>query len=192
MNKIDSKDNKRLKFLVKLKQSKMRKKEGLYTVEGLKSVQCALKSAKVRQLFFSESFLARHPEFVEEWEGQELEIFEAKDHHLKPAFDTITPEGVIAVVEKEEVRPFLQMVREAKRILILDGLKDPGNVGTMIRTADAFGYDGVVALNETVELYHPKVVRSSMGSFFHIDRYQINREDIDGVAAIKEEGILVA
>ena len=85
--------------------------------------------------------------------------------------DTITPQGILTVVREERYRleEFLEgKDRSDLHVLILENLQDPGNMGTMIRTAEASGYDLIIANEGTVDMYNPKVIRSTMGSVYRL------------------------
>ncbi len=94
------------------------------------------------------------------------EVEEISSKKLTELAQTETPSGVLALVEKRSFA--LDAVAAEKRVLILDNLRDPGNVGTLLRTARSLGWSGVVLLKGTVELYSPKVVRSTAGALFHL------------------------
>jgi TrmH family RNA methyltransferase len=82
--------------------------------------------------------------------------------------DTVSPQGIISVVKIKKFSLAEVWSKGLSIVLALDQIRDPGNVGTLIRTADAFGIDGVILSTDTVELHNPKVVRSTMGSIFHL------------------------
>jgi TrmH family RNA methyltransferase len=93
-----------------------------------------------------------------------VDITESSDAELSKAASTDTPQGVVCIAEQPE-RSF-ETIPPAGNILLLDGVQDPGNVGTILRTAQAFGVAATVALPGTVDLWNPKVVRSAMGALF--------------------------
>lgn len=91
-----------------------------------------------------------------------------KSQVLGKLSDTVTAQGIVCVAKTKSLTPKDLWEWNLKVIVALDGIRDPGNVGTLIRTADALGIDAVILSGETMELYNPKVVRSSMGSVFHL------------------------
>ncbi len=105
-----------------------------------------------------------------------IPVYSATDRVMGKLTDTENPRGVVAVVNQPSVEQqravLLQIMRESKErgffLLMVDRVQDPGNLGTMIRTADAAGLDGVILGQGTVDLYNPKTVRSTMGSLFHL------------------------
>lgn len=98
----------------------------------------------------------------------------------------MTEQGVFAVVATSEPD---MMLLYGKKLLLVDAVQDPGNVGTLIRTADAAGYDCVVLGKGSADLYNPKVIRSTQGSHFHIPVIQANL--FDWIANLEEEGVPV-
>lgn len=169
---IESSANGQYKRIQKLmKQARVRRQEGVFVVEGWKMVKEALRRQLVLQLYIAES----------EWERcrEELEIEDAG----RPAFermsdalflqlsDTVTPQGILAIVKMPVYdRQKILSDPEAK-LLCLEDIQDPGNLGTMIRTAEGAGMSGIVLSRGCVDLFNPKVVRSTMGSLFRVPFY---------------------
>jgi TrmH family RNA methyltransferase len=161
----------KLKELARLKTKKGRKQQGKFLIEGTRLCEEALNSSWVVESFlltyaFGEK--TKGKEFSRKLERSNAKLIEVKAHNLEKLSDTVTPSGIMGVV-KIRNNPLNELWKErTKLILALDGIRDPGNVGTLIRTADAFRADAVVLSDDTVELYNPKVVRSTMGSIFHL------------------------
>lgn len=151
---ITSAKNDTYKYIKSLLRKKERDEYGLYTVEGIKSVSDAIDSgAKIKYIVKSADF---------QFDAPSYEMITVKAELFPALCDTKTPQGVMAVLEKKEN---VKDIRNG-RYVYCDRVRDPGNLGTIIRTADAFGFD-VLLSEECCELYSPKVVRASMGSFFH-------------------------
>lgn len=154
--------NKKYKLIKSLKQKKERIKNGLFTVEGIKSVKDALNSEyEVKYIVASESF------DLSEMSGI-AETIVIKDELFEGLCDTSTPQGVMAVLKMKE-QPSAVKLNSEKLYIYCDNVSDPGNLGTIIRTADAAGLGGVLLSEGCADLYSPKTVRASMGSFFNID-----------------------
>jgi RNA methyltransferase, TrmH family len=161
------------KLLERLRNPRQRPREGAFLVEGARSAREFLRASlplEIRLGLVSPS-LAGSPEgreVLDALAGARFTVEELPDRELEAVSDVQRPQGVILVVS--EPQGVLQQVRAGPgtRILILDGVQDPGNAGTLIRAARAFGLDGVVALDGTVDHWNPKVVRSSAGSLAHI------------------------
>ncbi|EHA6121941.1 RNA methyltransferase [Staphylococcus pseudintermedius] len=159
MEAITSIQNPKIKNYNKLKKKKERDKQGLAILEGFHLIEEAVESQiKVTQLFMIEP--SRVPtELIEAAE----EVYEITQKVAETLSGTVTPQGIFAIIEKPQVD-----VTAAKQVLILDRIQDPGNLGTMIRTADAAGLDLIVMTKGTADVYQDKVLRASQGSVFHI------------------------
>lgn len=165
MEKILSKKNERVKKWKKLHTKKGREQAQAYLVEGFHLVSEALESQKeVKELLVSEQVkeedVAHYPEDKVVIISKEI---------AEQLSETETSQGVFAVVAKESTAIPEQV---DKPFLFLDNVQDPGNVGTMIRTADAAGFGGVVLGKGTADLYNGKVLRSTQGSHFHLPVYE--------------------
>ncbi|RIN79366.1 RNA methyltransferase [Staphylococcus simulans] len=161
MEQITSPQNAKVKQANKLKKKKERDKTGLLLVEGTHLIEEAVQSQlTVKQLFVVEP---------ERFDTQLIEAAEEAFHiNFKVAESlsgTVTPQGIFAVIEKPEVA---SRIAEAKQVLLLDRIQDPGNLGTLIRTADAAALDLIVLSPGTADAYQDKVLRSSQGSVFHL------------------------
>lgn len=171
---ITSASNKRIKDIQKLKENKNIKKYGRYLIEGKHLVEEALDAKVVEEIIVSESF--EEYNIVDSFEG---ELIKVTDSVLKSISDTITSQGIVAVcrIVKKELD-----INNYSKVLILDKIQDPGNLGTIIRTADAFNFDCIILGKGTTSLYGQKVIRSTQGSNFHIDCF----DNIDLVKLIDE------
>ena len=158
---ITSASNKRIKDIQKLKENKNIKKYGKYLIEGKHLVEEALDAKVVEEIIVSESF--EEYNIVDSFEG---DLIKVTDSVMKSISDTITTQGIIAVchIDKKELD-----INNYSKVLILDKVQDPGNLGTIIRTADAFNFDCIILGKGTTSLYGQKVIRSTQGSNFHID-----------------------
>lgn len=173
--------NKTYKFLKSLQTKKARTENGCFTVEGIKSVSDAvLSGCRIRLAVLSES-LYTSGEF-EVHAG--LKFIVVDDNIFGGLCDTKTPQGVLAVIETEQHDGF--RCDPDKLYIYCDNISDPGNLGTIIRTADAAGLGGVLLSPGCTDLYSPKTVRASMGSFFNIS--VIPAVSYDALVRIKEHG----
>jgi TrmH family RNA methyltransferase len=162
-NIISSMQNPIIKLVVQLQKKKStRKKENLFVIEGIKSVNEIPQEYHVKYYITTEQITKEDLPRLEEkkWVVVTEEIY-------KGISETITPQGAMAVVEIPVRR--LEHLRNERDsfYLVLENIQDPGNLGTLIRTAHAFGVRTVLVTKGSVDLYSPKVVRSSMGSLFH-------------------------
>jgi TrmH family RNA methyltransferase len=151
-----------VKRLKALQQRNGRKKTGEFLLEGGKMIGEALRSGQhLTTLLYTEES-ALEPEWKQQLEAQGTAVYAVAPHVLEAVTDTRTPQPVAAsCVMALRERP----LEECSTCLLLDGLQDPGNMGTILRTAEAMGMDLVIAAG-CVELFNPKVVRSTMGSLF--------------------------
>lgn len=158
--------NQHVKNWKKLQTKKFRRQTGLYLLDGWHLVQEALKAhVRVQQLIGTKDELSKHSDIVSLVD----EVYEVTPAIMKHITPTVTPQGIAAVAELPQTHYRPQEIHGAW--LMLDGVQDPGNVGTMVRTADAAGFTGVVVNDKTADLYSPKVVRSMQGSQFHLHLY---------------------
>lgn len=163
---IRSTSNNQIKNIAKLlKSSKVRREQGVFLVEGKKMFLEAKKLGLVERVFVSE-------ELYEEWESSEqlngvsYEVVASKI--FKEITDTMTPQGVIATVRMHSTSVEDMLKNDEVRLVFLENLRDPGNLGTIVRTAEGAGMTGIVLSKESVDIYNPKVVRSTMGSIFRM------------------------
>lgn len=166
MQQITSVNNKLIKDLSKLNKKKYREETGLYIIEGFHLVEEALKSGrKFQYLLGTDEALAEAETSynVDLDQKNVIMINKAISRHLS---STKNPQNIYMILKIAQPREF--NFNYGKWVL-LDNLADPGNVGTIIRTADAAGFDGVILSPESVDLYNPKTQRAMQGSQFHID-----------------------
>lgn len=165
MEKILSKKNERVKKWKKLHTKKGREQAQSYLVEGFHLISEALEhQIEIKEFLVSEQ--VKEEEYVHYPEEKVVIISKEIADQLS---ETETSQGVFAVMAKETSSI---PERVDKPFLFLDNVQDPGNVGTMIRTADAAGFGGVVLGKGTVDLYNGKVLRSTQGSHFHLPVYE--------------------
>ena len=161
MTIITSKANSVVKNAKKLHQKKYRK--SAYLIEGWHLFEEAVQAGvTIEKVFALESYrdqLVAFPQTI--WVSEEI---------LLDLADTQTPQGIVAVIQKEEVG--LPDLHQGK-YLFLEDVQDPGNVGTMIRTADAAGFTGVIVSDKSADIYSLKTLRSMQGSHFHLPIYRL-------------------
>ncbi|MGX7111230.1 TrmH family RNA methyltransferase [Gemella cuniculi] len=168
---ITSSSNKKIKDLQKLKENRNIKKYKRYLIEGKHLVEEALSTNLVEEVIVSEDFDDKN--LLNDFSG---EITIVSNNIMKLLIDTITTQGIVGVCRIEE-KNF--DISNYSKVLILDRIQDPGNLGTIIRTADAFDFDCVILGKGTTSLYGQKVIRSTQGSNFHIECFEnINIEEL--------------
>lgn len=156
-----------VKAAAELKQKKYRQQRGEFLAEGLRTVEEAVAFKAAQQIFYTVTEDERTLKLLEQAASRQLKLTCVSEAVMKKIADTETPQGIIAVCRMQE-QPLEQLLASGKLLLVLDRVGDPGNIGTMLRTADAAGVGGIILLKGTADIYAPKTVRSSMGSLFHV------------------------
>jgi len=162
-----------------LKDKKGREKQRLFLVEGVRVVRESLNSSfAVSALLLREGFDPGFPI------PEGIPVYLLPDHVFRSVCDTKTPQGIAAVLTLQ--------AREAagSRLLALDGVQDPGNVGTIIRTADAAGFDGILFSPDCADLYSPKVLRSTLGSVYRLG-FSFPPSLPDALESLKKDGFSI-
>lgn len=170
---ISSGNNTQIKELVKLqKNAKFRKQMGCFVAEGRKLAAEAASCGKLRRIYIEESLYNRL------WQGRSEAEISVKFSHaavelvsdsvFRKACETVTPQGILAVVEIPEYTPEDILSDEKGCFLLLDDLRDPGNLGTILRTCEGAGISGLILSRGSTDLFNPKTVRSTMGSIFRV------------------------
>ncbi len=155
-----------LKFLRSLQQKKYRKEHHCFLVEGTKSVKEVLQSDYiVKQVYATTQWRDKHPDFSHD-------TYLISEKECERISSLSSPPSVLALVEMKPEISF--SAGQYEKILLLDGIKDTGNFGTIIRTANWFGIQCVICSEDTVELYNPKTIQATMGSFTRVDIYTCN------------------
>ena len=172
---ITSTSNQRIKELSQIqKKSKVRSREGVFVAEGIRMVR-ETPYERLVSLYFSESFEKKYGnEVLDAISGGDLKIREQirrKTEILSDAVfsyvsDTKTPQGVLAVVRQMEYTLEQMTDGVIPHLMILDNLQDPGNLGTIFRTAEAAGVTGIIMSRDCVDIYNPKTIRSTMGALY--------------------------
>lgn len=159
MEHITSMKNPKVVAWKALKERKGRRESGCFLVEGRKMVEEALQSGfPVEALLLAEDFPAQEMQLPD----GKVPVYLLPPHVLAAVCDTKTPQGIAAVVR------ICQQTALGKHVVVLDGVQDPGNVGTIIRTADAAGMSGVLLSTQCADVFSPKVLRATMGSIFRM------------------------
>lgn len=162
--RIESVKNTQVKLWKKLHTKKEREKTGQFIIEGRHLIEEALKfHVSITDLIISDEFT-----IPADWKIDNIEMTTVTKEVMVAICDTQTPQGIAAVCKKLT----WEDNRQYEKLLLLDAIQDPGNLGTMIRTADAAGIDAIIIGEGSVDLYNSKVIRSTQGSLFHLPIYQ--------------------
>jgi TrmH family RNA methyltransferase len=162
-----------------LRRRKAREKEGVFVVEGIRAVEELVRSTlSIAGLLVAPKLIdsARGVALVGSARSKGIEVTEVDDKEFRSAAETESPQGILAVARIPGHRLESLAGADPMRILLLDAVQDPGNVGTIIRTAAALGATATVALPGTVDVWNAKVVRSAMGAHFHYPAFHATWE----------------
>jgi TrmH family RNA methyltransferase len=161
----------RVKALIGSRGSKERRESGFFVAEGAQSLREAVTSTdgpRIETLYLTHSGAAR----VSDLALETLNIVEVNDAVMAEMASTITPQGILAVCAIPDRSLATLVTKKNSTIIYLDRIQDPGNAGTILRSADAFGMCAVVTSPGSVDMYSPKVVRATAGSLWHIPVFQ--------------------
>ena len=162
---ITSVSNAKVKEVIKLqKKASSRKAQSLFVVEGLKMFSEA-ERGRIDSVFVSGEFMKK-AENRKRLEGLNYEL--VNENVMKAISDTVTPQGILCTVKQFEYSIDQILKQERPRLLLLNDLQDPGNAGTILRTAEAAGMDAVILSHGSVDLYNPKTIRSTMGAIYRV------------------------
>lgn len=168
MQKISSKDNSLIKHIKRLKEKKYRDKYGEYIVEGLKLINEAIQeNVDIKHIVVCDG--CDNSEMIEshlKYEMARIDFIYVPQNIFKMVSDVENPQGVLAVIRKKNNE---EIKTNEDLILVLDDIQDPGNLGTILRTADSVGLKQILVSKGTADAYNPKVVRSTMGAIFRVN-----------------------
>lgn len=187
---ITSSSNAQVKNLIHLqKKAKTRDEQGVFVVEGLKMFEEAREAEILQKAYFSESFyqekLLESPSFF-----MDLDYDIVSESLFHEISETKTPQGIMGTVRQANYSLESMLKTPDASFLLLEDIRDPGNLGTMIRTAEGAGITGVIFSRSSVDIYNPKVIRATMGSIYRVPFYQA--EDFyETLGEIKKQGITI-
>ncbi len=175
MQVITSKDNEIVKNIKKLKEKKYRDQTGQYIIEGIKLVKEAIEEkANIQKIVLCED--CENDGTIEKALMYEIAKYDCI-YVSKKVFDSITdvntPQGILAIIKRKALDE-QEISYKEDLIVVLDGIQDPGNLGTILRTVDSVGLSQIVLSEKTADPYNPKVVRSTMGAIFRLNIIQSN------------------
>lgn len=185
---ITSINNETIKLIKKLNEKKYRDKENKYIIEGIKIIEEAYKTKqKFEHIIICEELLNKTA--IDKSYINDLVIKEKNnliyvcEKVFKYLTDTITPQGILAVLGKNKDKYIIT----DNNVLFLDKVQDSGNLGTIIRTAKAFGYNSIILNEGCADPYNPKVLRSTMGNIFSLNLVILNDNGIDILNKLKDD-----
>ena len=181
----------KVKGVAKLTKKDARSSTGLFLLEGPQGLKEALERPKlIVELFATQEAVERYPDLFERTENARLQVQLVSDAVLKALSDTTTPQGLVAVCQQIDVTLQDIVASKPRLVALLANIRDPGNAGTVLRAADAAGADAIIFSSNSVDVYNPKVVRSTTGSLFHIP-FAVDVEIEAAIDAFKKAGLQI-
>lgn len=157
----------KIKEIIKLHKKKYRDEASLFIAEGFKVLEEMINAkAEIKEIFAQVNFDKEIPKFP---------ITYIKEEQMKKISTTDSPCEVLTIAQKKKTD--IQDFKKINKIILLENISDPGNLGTIIRSAAAFGIEGIILFGNCTELYSPKVIRSTAGNFFKVPVIKINSID---------------
>ena len=176
---VTSRQNSQVKELRHAFQQAEPTADGYCAIEGIRLVEEAIRSGlRFKAVFFRDS-AEKHAERLLPQLSAHLETLRLPDEVFDSAVDTETPQGVAALVRLPEHKLEQVLARPAPFLVAAVGVQDPGNLGTIIRSAEAFGADAVLVAEKTVKRFNPKVIRASAGSLFRLPVLDWSEKELD-------------
>jgi TrmH family RNA methyltransferase len=170
--------------VAKLAKKDARSETGLFLLEGVQGLR-EIEPSLVQDLFATAECAEKYPEL---FAGLDYKLVDSRV--LEAMCDTKTPQGVVAVCKQLHVSLESVLASGVKLVAVLSQVRDPGNAGTVLRAADAAGADAVIFSSSSVDVYNPKVVRSTAGSLFHVP-FVIDVDVEFAIAQLKAAGVQV-
>ncbi len=189
MEIITSKDNSKIKYLRSLNSKKFRNNDRVFIAEGIKFVNESLtEKVDIKFVLISHNILEKTEtnKLIETLKKRGIDFFICEDAIFSSLSETINSQGILAVILKLEQKK-QDILTDYKFIVLCDRIQDPGNLGTIIRTSDAFGPAAVILNKGCVDVYNPKVVRASAGSMFRVP-FIIGDETQEILKYLRESG----
>lgn len=185
---ITSAANAKVKRLVNLmKKRRSRDQEKVFLAEGPRMFR-ETPLERVREVYVSEGFQQKEPRIAADLRARRVPVETLAEAVFARVSDTQTPQGILAVVERRESDLDAMLGSGSPLLLVLDGLQDPGNVGTILRTGEGAGVTGVILSSDCVDIYNPKTIRSTMGSIYRVPFCRVS--DLAAVLGeVKRKGI---
>lgn len=186
MQVIISKDNERIKEIKRIKENKkVRDEKKVYIIEGTKMLEEAIREkVEIKTIVICEDCLQK--ETIDAkllYEIAKYDCIYVSDKIFNTLTDVVHPQGILAIVSQPDNS---NVSYKNDLIVVLDNIQDPGNLGTIIRTADAAGLDQILVTKNSVDAYNPKVIRATMGAIF-----RVNVIEIEDIEKLKENGFTI-
>lgn len=178
---IESESNSKLKLIRKLDKKKYRHKEGLYLIEGVRLIEQAISmNADIEFLLFSTKIFDVNGgrKLVKTIYSQGINYAQVEDRLFESLSNTVNSQGIIGVVNMQSLAKKSVAEKMSSKTLLIDRIQDPGNLGTIIRTADAAGFKDLFIARGTVDPYNSKTIRATMGSILNVNIHFVKETDV--------------
>ncbi len=187
---ITSKDNDLIKHIRKLKEKKYRDEFGEFVIEGIKMIEEAIKeNAKIKYILICDDCKTENSMTPEQlYDIAKQECIYVTEKILVSITDVVAPQGIMAIVEKP-MKSENKIDYRANHFLLLDNIQDPGNMGTILRTADSLNMKQIIVSAGTADCYNSKVVRSTMGAIFRVNVIERDLEKV--IKEMEKRGIKI-
>ena len=184
MNSLEiiSTQNNLVKYVVKLQDSKFRKQEKMILVDGAQTIDGFIQD----EVNFKYIFIKKDNPLISKIKTENLVL--VNDEILKKISTTKSPVDVVGVIEEKEVDK--EQFKKLSKIVLIDGIKDAGNLGTIIRSAVAFSFDGIILFGDCVDLYNSKTIRSTAQNIFKIPI--LRTKDVEYIKELKKNHELIS
>ena len=194
MQVISSKDNEIVKSIRKLKEKKYRDIENCYVIEGIKLIKEAInENAKIKEIVVCEECI-NSGEIDKDtlYEIAKYNVIYVTEKVFNAITDVKTPQGILEVIEKKALNKQIDYSQDI--IIALDGVQDPGNMGTILRTVDSANLNQIIVSKDSADCYNPKVVRSTMGAIFRVNIIEVDnlKETLEAVKKNKFKVMVTA
>ena len=190
---IFSKSNSNIKYIRKLSSSsKMRRKEGIFSIEGVRLCEEALKNCVViTKIFYTSKCYAKFGTLIDEIiDKNKPQIYVVSEAVMDFISDTETPQGIICLCKIIDKKVNIDKIKLYSKIILLENIQNPSNMGSIFRSLNAFGVDLIVVSGNSCDIYNPKTLRGSMGAIFSLNIAVI--DDIPKfLILLKEQGFTV-
>ncbi len=188
---LDNPGSDRIKGVSRLNQKDARTESGLFLLDGPQGLkELSRRPGLAQEVFVTEPAADRYFAELEALESAGVEITLVSERVMAKISQTTTPQGVVAVVSQMDIDLDQALSTTPKLVVVLDQARDPGNAGTILRAADAAGADLVIFLQDSVDPYNPKLVRSTAGSILHVP-FVKDADPSETISALRNAGLQV-
>lgn len=187
---ITSRDNPEIKEIIRLqKSSDHRREKGLFTAEGARLCRdAALSGVEIEKLFYTSRAAEKYSDDFKLISASCREAIEVSESVFAKVSDTKSPQGLLCLISMLDKSLLVDKIENKGRYAALENISDPSNLGTILRTAEALGLDGIILSENCCDVYSPKVVRGSMGAVFRM-KLHIAKSFTELISELTERGI---